>query len=333
MKSEKLLAGFQSAVYFPEILKVKKSFEVNKIDFLFLKGLPLHLYFEKSPPGRILADCDVLIAKKDGLKAGKIFKRLGYELTETAYSKLHHRLKDKLTEVTYFKVVNNCLVAFDVHFEVVFLMNQLGKLDALYPQRLVDEMTQQFLKQKRKVKIKGGLFPVLSPSNLIIYLSLHFFHHNFKGVHRLKFLNKIVCYYRKNMTNELGEEIVDRVKYYQLQNFVYPGFVMLNARLGLVFPQRIIDRIKPDRSVLKYIDKLIRHQNIIDREDQLAAGINRFKNIFYLSPRPLRRKILIFLNPAVIYSFIWSIAKKLQFARAILRLMGNKIRTILLYPG
>ena len=192
MKSEKLLAAFQSEVYFPEILKLKQCFEAGKIDFLFLKGLPLHLYFEESPPRRILADCDVLIDKNAKEKVKKIFDRLGYQLAETAYSKFHQRLKDKLTEATYFKLINNCLVAFDVHFEVVFLMNQLGRMDALYPQSLVDEMTRKFLKQKQKVKIKGREFPILSPSNLIIYLSLHFFHHNFMCIHRLKFLNKIV---------------------------------------------------------------------------------------------------------------------------------------------
>ena len=313
MKLEKLLSAFQSTVYFPEILKIKESFEAGKIDFLFLKGLPLYLYFEKSPPRRILADCDVLIDKNSEAKSRKIFNRLGYRLAETAYSKFHHRLKDKLTEVTYFKVVNNCLVVFDVHFEAVFLMNQLGKLDALYPQRLVDEMTQQFLKEKQEVKIKGGKFPILSPLNLIIYLSLHFFHHNFKGVHRLKFLNKIVCHYRKDMANELGGEIIDKIKYYQLQNFVYPSFVMLNTASRRVFPQRIIDKIRPDRPALEYIDKLICRQNIIDREDRLTAGINRFKNIFYLSPHPWRRKVFIFLNPAVVYSIIWTLAGKLVF--------------------
>lgn len=313
MKPEKLLAAFQSAVYFPEIIKIKESFEAGKIDFLFLKGLPLHLYFEKSPPRRILADCDILIDKNAGAEVKKIFNCLGYQLAETAYSKFHQRLKDKLTEATYFKVVNNCLVAFDVHFEVVFLMNQLGRLDALYPQKLVDELTQQFLQEKQPVKIRGQNFPILSPENLIIYLGLHFFHHNFKGIHRLKFLNKIVCYYRRELASGLGGEITEKVKHYQLQNFVYPGLVMLDTNFRQVFPQRIIDGIKPDRSVSKYIDKLIRYQNIIDKEDHLAAGINRFKNIFYLSPYPWYRKILVFFNPAVIYSVIWSMVKKLTF--------------------
>lgn len=312
MKLEKLLAAFQAEVYFPEILKIKGSFEAGKIDFLFLKGLPLHLYFEKSPPRRIVADCDVLIAPNQELKVGKIFNRFGYRLAETAYSQLHRRLKDKLTEVTYFKVVNNCMVVFDVHFEIVFLMNQLGSLDVLYPQKLVDEISREFLVEKQQVKIRGNIFPILSPSNLIIYLGLHFFHHNFIGEHRLKFLHKIVCYYRKELTNGLGEEIIDKIKHYQLQNFVYPGFAILSARFGRVSPQRITDNIKPGRPAVKYIDKLIRRQNIIGREDQLAAGINRFKNIFYLSPRPWYRKILVFFNPAVIYSLIWTLAKKLD---------------------
>ena len=271
MKLEKLLAAFQSAVYFPEILKVKEFFEAGKIDFLFLKGLPLHLYFEKSPPRRIVADCDVLIAKKDGVKAGKIFNRLGYELAETAYSKFHQQLKDKLTEVTYFKVVNNCLVAFDVHFEAVFLMNQLGKLDALYPQRLVDEMTQQFLKQKQKVKIKGGRFPILSPSNLIIYLGLHFFHHNFSGRHRLEFWNKIIVYYQKQLASGPGQEVIDKIKRYQLQNFIYPGFRLVNKHFDTPLSSKFMKLIAPGAGAKKYADKIVNTADIDRAENHLAA--------------------------------------------------------------
>ena len=49
----------QSTVYFGEIIKIKKTLEKQKIDFLFLKGLPLHIYYEKKHPQRIYADCDV----------------------------------------------------------------------------------------------------------------------------------------------------------------------------------------------------------------------------------------------------------------------------------
>jgi signal peptidase I len=41
---------FQSILYFQEIIKIKKAFETENINFVFLKGSPLHLYFEKNLP-------------------------------------------------------------------------------------------------------------------------------------------------------------------------------------------------------------------------------------------------------------------------------------------
>jgi len=68
----------QSAYYFKEILKIKKLFEMNNVSYVFLKGLPLHLYFEGNHPRRLYTDCDVLIGKKDFDKAKKILSQSGY---------------------------------------------------------------------------------------------------------------------------------------------------------------------------------------------------------------------------------------------------------------
>ncbi len=43
----------QSTLYLQEINQIKKLFEREKIDFVFLKGLPLHLYYEKTHPRRM----------------------------------------------------------------------------------------------------------------------------------------------------------------------------------------------------------------------------------------------------------------------------------------
>lgn len=48
----------QSSTYFSEIIKIKGALEKAKINYVFFKGLPLHLYFEKTHPKRIYADYD-----------------------------------------------------------------------------------------------------------------------------------------------------------------------------------------------------------------------------------------------------------------------------------
>ncbi len=69
----------QSSLYFAEIVKIKNILEKNKIEHVFLKGLPLHLYFEKTHPRRIYADCDILISKLHYSKAISILKHMGYK--------------------------------------------------------------------------------------------------------------------------------------------------------------------------------------------------------------------------------------------------------------
>lgn len=306
----------QSTLYFQEISKIKQAFENERINFVFLKGLPLHLYFEKCHPKRIYADCDVLVAKKDYHSAEKVLDRFGYQKTETAFSSIHQLLKDKPTEYVFYKKINNFGVSFDLHLEVAFLMNQLGKLEALYPQRLIDEMTVHFLQEKQTVEIQDQPFPILSSINLIIYLALHFFHHNYRGVFRLEFLDKVIRKVIKIPSPrgnpcmlaapEVSSGLSEIICKYRLQNFVYPVFLFLKKYYQTPLPDLFLNSIKPDKRKLNYIRKNILNINIFNDETRIKAGINRFKNIFYLSPYPLIRKIWVFFNPQVIYSVFWA---------------------------
>ncbi len=310
----------QSTLYFGEITKIKNEFEKEKIDYVVLKGLPLHLYYEKSHPKRIYADCDVLLERKEARKAKMMLEKLGYQRVKDDLSKTHKLLKGKDTEVLYCKYINGFPVFFDLHFETAFLMTQLGSLDLLYPQKYIDSLTDNFLKEKQIIKIKGVAFPILSIENLILYLALHFFHHNFCGVSRLELLDKLIrksllitslqrkCFGSKpEVYLALNKKIVD----YRLQNFVYPAFLYLRKYFKTPIPNNFLQEIKPDKKYLSYIDSLIKRTNIFDAEDRINAGIKRFKNIFYLSPAPFYKKILIIFQPQIIYSLSWTMVKLL----------------------
>ncbi len=305
----------QSTLYFQEIVKVKKAFEKEKIDFVFLKGLPLHLYFERSHPRRIYADCDILIEKADYEKVKKVFAGNGFKKVDTSYSPLHKLLKDKPTEISFFKKVNNFPVVFDIHFEPVFLMNQLGKLDALYPEKFRQQMTRDFLQTKRTIKVQGEQFFILDTSCLILYLCLHFFHHNYRGIFRLELIDKVM---RKvvRFPSPLGNprlpatpgvflSLSDKIKYYKVQNFVYPVFILLQKYFATPLPDEFVKFIKPESNKLQYIRKNILKSNIFDDEKRIQAGIARFKNIFYLSPSPFWKKLTLIFNLQVIYSVFW----------------------------
>lgn len=327
----------QSSLYFTEIVKIKKALETEKIDFVFLKGLPLHLFYEGSHPRRIYADCDVLIKPNNLHKLKKILLGLGYQSPDTSYSSIHKILKDKPTEAMFVKKLNGFPIIFDVHFEVNFLMNQLGRLDALYPQNLIDKLTGECFKTKISITVNGEKFLILDSYFLILYLALHFFHHNYRGIFRLEFIHKII---RKSLqipsparshAGHLGGVMAyallqpvtvrgvlplapgvflalsERIKKYQLQNFVYPVFLLLEKYYDLKMPKVFLDSIKPTGKKLLYIKTNILKVNIFDDEPRIKAGINRFRNLFFLSPYPLLGRLLIVFNPQVIYSALWTI--------------------------
>ena len=85
----------QSTHYFSEIVKIKNQFDKEKINYVFLKGLPLHLYFEGTHPKRLYADCDVLVDKRDFDKAEKILFSFGYQKADTSLSSFQKSFKIK----------------------------------------------------------------------------------------------------------------------------------------------------------------------------------------------------------------------------------------------
>lgn len=72
----------QSTIYLTELKLIAKELNSKDINFVFLKGLPIHLFYEKTHPQRIYVDCDILLAKNQYQKALKIFTALGYKPLE-----------------------------------------------------------------------------------------------------------------------------------------------------------------------------------------------------------------------------------------------------------
>ncbi len=293
---------FQSTLYFQEIVKVNKAFRKEKIAFVFLKGLPVHLFYEKKHPRRIYADSDILIDQTDYEKVEKVFKRNGFKKVDASYSNLHKLLKDKPTEVSFVKKVNNFPVVFDIHFEPVFLMNQLGKLDALYPEKFMRQLTSDFLQTKLAIKVQGEQFFILDISYLILYLALHFFHHNYRGIFRLHFLDQVIRFRARELDLD---KLISDINKYQVQNFVYPVFWFLQKYYSTPGASLVLKSINIKSKELKYIKENILNINIFDDESRVQAGIARFKNIFQLSPSPFWKKLTLIFNLQIIYSVFW----------------------------
>lgn len=296
-----MLYLIQSTFYFQEIIKIKNALIKNQIDYVFLKGLPVHLYFENSHPRRLYQDADVLINREDYLKAKKILLKSGYQL---AYSSLflekNQEEETNKQETSFFKLVNGFPVVFDVHLEPVFMMTQFGHLDALYPQRLIDQLGREFLQTKKEIIINNEKFFILNSKFLIIYLALHFFHHNFRGAFRLELLDKVIR--KLKLNNKDWINIRTKINQFHLNNFVYPVFYLSRKYYQTPFPDFMNFR--------NFID--FKNLDIFSDEFRLESGMNRFKNLFFLSPLPWYKKIFIFGNSSVWQHGYFTLKSKLK---------------------
>lgn len=295
----------QSTLYFQEIVRIKKTFEKEKVDFVFLKGLPLHLYYEGFHPRRIYADCDILIADKDIEKVEKIFKKLKYQRDKSHPFPLFNLISKKPVQYSFYKQISKYTpVIFDIHFHSIFMFTRYGKLSAFDWKQLIDKLTNKFLAEKRIVKIQNEDFPILSQEDLLIYLPLSFFHHNFRGIYRLEFLSNVIAKEMKKKDRNLSD-IVKTIQYFRLQNFIYPVLLMLKKYFDTSISENFLLPLLPFKPKLKFIQTHILKIEVFDGEESGKIGLNRFKNLFFLSPYPLWRKFLIVFDLQVIYSLFW----------------------------
>jgi hypothetical protein len=276
-----------------------------KIPFIFLKGLPLHLYFGETHPRRIYADCDILIPKTALSKVDRAFKKCGYKKRNTALFdglKMHEKNKP---EISYYKSIHGFVVEFDVHLELVFMMTQTGRLNELYPSRLIASLSNRFIKEKLTISINGESFPIPSQDNLFVYLLLHAFHHNFSGAHRYDFITTVNKNHKLNF-----KQIAKVVNEYRLNNFVYPSLYILGKYYDFQFPKNFLNEIYPSKSVVEYTKRHVNLKEIVNNRNRISNGELRFINLFYFSPMPLTRKLEIFSNPLIARTIIWILMQK-----------------------
>jgi len=301
----------QSTYYFSEIVKIKNEFDKENINYVFLKGLPLHLYFEGTHPKRLYADCDVLIDKKDFQKAEEIFLKNHYQKAELHWSKTAKKMQKKELEATFYKKTNQFIITFDIHLQLVDLsIVHLGHFNELYPQKLIDDLTEEFLKTKRKIKINNEPFLIPDTCYLILYLALHLFHHNSTGAFRYDFLNKVIK--KSKISIKSWQEIALIIKKYQLNNFVFPVFFLLKKYYKTSVPPLFIRSIQPVNPLTRKLINKLTKINIFNNEPRIRAGIKRFLYLFIFSPSPFWKKILIIFNPQVIFAVFWVVWKKIK---------------------
>lgn len=301
------LYKFQSFLYFNEIKRVNNVFKEKKLNYVFLKGLPLHLFYEKTIPTRIYGDCDILVEKKQLEKVENILYKQGYSKEKKHYHFLHRVLQyeKKVTEINFTKEIHNMPIRLDIHVEPSFLMRHLGSLNPLYSETLLESFSDKILREKRTIHIKSIDYPILSPAHLIVYLALHLFHHNFQGYYRYEFLRKIL-----QKEKLFLEDIKTCIQTYKFTSFVLPVFLLLSKYYNDILALQIVNSLYISKEHTKSLLTKIKYTKIFNGEKIANANAQQFKLLFYFSSHSLIHKITIFTSPLVLYAIVRFLLKK-----------------------
>lgn len=273
----------QSSNYLKELAKVNKSLVKNKVPYLILKGLPIHLVINRTPPKRLYCDVDILIQKSHLAKVDKILARLGFKRVENI---LFGKKIKSYTQISYIKVAPPYPVVIDLHLEPAIGFIKYQAPNRLLPKRVA--FTKHLLNNVSLIKINNNTFPVLSHETLIIYLFLHLFHHNFQGAHRLEFIDSLARTQKMNW-----DEVKNIVVNHKLQNFIFPGVIILKHYYKTPFPKKLLKEIRPpvtQRFLSHAIKKLISPFN---KRSRALEGTQRLILILLLSPSPIQEKIKV----------------------------------------
>lgn len=297
---------FQSITYFKEITQISSTFSKQKINYVFLKGLPTYLHYIKTQPRRIYADCDILIDSSDLKRINKIFSSLGYKKQAISHHPLLDLFMKNKTQISYWKIINNFKIAFDIHLEPTFFFVQTNNLSPLFPHHFVKRFTHTLISEKKIIKKQKESFALLTTEKQIVYLALHLFHDNYRGYHKYLFLEKVI----NSKFNE--QKVLELIKNYQLENFLYPTFVLLKKYYQPQLSKNFLKQITPQHSKLKYIKQLIKSTNIFEDERHTLAGIRRFKNIYFLSNTLPLIKPLVFAKPSVLALISFTLFKRIR---------------------
>ena len=276
----------QSSFYFLELRNLCKSLNKRKIPYIILKGLPLHLYIENNPPGRLYLDADFLIKKNDFPNAAAVLKRQGFEPIRP---KLLGRAAKNFSQVSFVKKVKPFPVIVDVHFEPAIGFTKETSLNTLIPS--IGAYTNHLFESKLTIKLEGCSFPVLNRENLLLYLLLHLFHHNFQGVHRLEFINHLIRVKKPNV-----KVVVDTAKKYGFENFIYPTIGILTKYYCSPFSSEITTKLSPSPTAKVLGAIILKWVSPFDEDTRNIGRAKRLFFLFLLSKQPFLKKILLLQN-------------------------------------
>lgn len=238
-EEELLYNAGRNLLFLVEAKKISLLLQQEKIEVLYLKGLPLALTVYPDSGMRPMADIDILIRKSDRQKVKGILAEAGYEDITSAYRK-------KIDMDAVFS--SRSKICLDLHWEV-FQFERFKGLILL---------TQDFWKRQIDFPIDGVSARTLCPEDQVLCTALHWGLFDFlqgnKGAMDIYYLNQ---------RYSLDWEAV--VKSAKSANLRIPLYYCLRQACGMYLfelEDYVWQALKPPMLKKTALDYLLRHRNI-----------------------------------------------------------------------
>ena len=279
----------QSSIYLKELKTIDWAFKKRSVSYVILKGLPVHITINNSPPKRLYLDADILVKKGD-------FKKATQALLALQFKKLRSTLLGKEAELSsqldFTKFTNPFPVTIDLHKSPAIGFTKTRILDDLTPDSNL--FSDYLFRNVRDVYVGSTKFPILKNETLLIFLLLHLFHHNFRGIERIRLISDLIAIGHLNW-----KRIRKDTKNLNVGPYINCALTFVNKYYSKGVP-------KPPRSALySALALLISPFKSLPKNLERAE---RFVLLMFLSPEPLWKKVSVALEPKV-YSYFFKTIK------------------------
>jgi len=286
----------QSSSYLRELSKIAKAFAGARVPYVFIKGLPIHLFIKDAVPKRLYIDADILIKKTSAALAHKVLGKLGF--SKVSEGEAFGVLGREPTQLTFYKNISPFPVVVDLHLDIALGFTRATAVNDLLPN--LDKFTDLIFKESVSYKVGKVSFRIPKKEFIFIILLIHFFHHNFKGSSSLNFMKEVLAKGKLDFKKLTG--IVSR---FRLKNFIFPSALIMNKFYPGSLPKDFLEKIKPDlpRTVVSGLFSLISWP--FSEEERVIAGMKRFMLIIILSPKKVSDKLkILFKKELIRYYFV-----------------------------
>ena len=283
----------QSFSYLRALKEIVKKLNSDKIAFIILKGLPLHIFYTGKIPKRLYVDIDILVRGKDFGRVTKILEKEGFVPIPSRF--FGKRIKEP-SQISFVKPAKPFPIEIDLHQEATPGFAKAREINRLLPSG--DIFNEYLFKNIKKIRVNDASFPVLKTEALCLYLLLHLFRHNFKGGHRFELLDTI---FRQEKID--WKEVSDKLSLFEFTNFVYPAILLLKNLYKTPLPRKFLRDISPSPSKKILADIMIRTVDPFSRRGRAFEGSQKAVFVLLLSPKGLKEKFKVLVNRKTLVYF------------------------------